>query len=108
MHDIDHDLQCTSKYEEPIHCRIASIDSYNTRAAAAGKFHVIHSRTKQQNQSSSRLGARIWNKIPELLKSKPKQLFKKHLQTKLLHFLVHEGAHVDVYNLADKLFLISF
>ena len=25
-------------------------------------------------------------------------------QTKLLQFLVHEGAYVDVYNLADKLF----
>ena len=48
-----------------------------------------------------------WNTIPELLKSKPKQLFKKHLQTKLLQFLVHEGVYVDVYNLADKLFLIS-
>ena len=87
--------------------RLASIHSYNTRAAAAGKFHVIHSRTKQQNQSFSRLGARIWNKIPKLFKSKPKQLFKKQLQTKLLQFLVHEGVYVDVYNLADKLLFIS-
>ena len=58
----------------------ASIHSYKyTRAAAAGKFHVIHSQTKQENQSFSRPGARIWNKIPELFKSEPKQLFKKHL-----------------------------
>ena len=85
--------------------RISSTHFHNTRAAAAGKFHVIHSRTKQQEQSLSRLGARIWNKIPELLKSKPKQSFKRHPQTKLLQFLVHEGVYVDVYNLADKLFL---
>ena len=84
------------------------INSCNTRAAASGKFHVIHSQTKQQNQSFSRLGARIWNKIPELFKSKPKQLlFKKHLQTKLLQFLVHEGVYVDVYNFADKFVFIS-
>jgi len=87
--------------------RIASNHSYNTRAAAAGKFHVIHSRTNPQKQSFSRLGARIWNKIPELFKLKPKHLFKKHLQTKLLQFLVHEGVYVDVYNLAGKLFFIS-
>ena len=83
---------------------LASIPSYNTRAAAAGKFHVIHLQTKQQNQSFSMLGAKIWNKTPDLLKSKPKQLCKKHLQTKLLQFLVHEEVYVDVYNVADKLF----
>ena len=51
---------------------IASTHSHNTytRAAAAGKFHVIHSRTKQQDQSLSRLGARIWNKIPKAIMQK--------------------------------------
>ena len=106
MHDIDHDL--VPQNLKNLFTKIASIHSHNTRATAADKFHVIYSRTKQQNQSFSRLGARIWNKIPELLKSKPKQLFKKHLQTKLLQFLVYEGVYVDVYNLADKLFCISF
>ena len=94
MHDIDRNL--VPQNLNNLFTRIAS---------AAGKFHVIHSRTKQQNQSFSRLGAKIRNKIPELLKSKPKQSSKKHLQTKLLQFLVHEGVYVDVYNLADKLFL---
>ena len=106
MHDIDHDL--VPQNRKNLFTRIASIHCYNTRAAAAGKFHVIHSRTKQQNQSFSSLGARIWNKISEFQKSKPKQLCKKHLQTKLLQFLVHEGAYIDVYNLADKLFLTPF
>lgn len=40
--------------------------------------------------------------IPEYLKSKAKQSFKKHPQTKLLHFLVHEGVYADVYNFADN------
>ena len=77
MHDIDRHL--IPQNPKNLFTRIASIHSYNTRAAAAGKFHVIHSRTKQLNQSFSRLGARIWNKIPELLKSKPKQLFKNQI-----------------------------
>ena len=85
MHDIGHDL--VPQNLKNLFTRIASIHHYNPRAAAAGKFHAIHSRTKQQNQSFSRFGARIWNKIPELLKPKPKQLFKTHLQTKLLQFL---------------------
>ena len=85
--------------------RIASTHSYNTRSAAAGKFHVIHSWIKQQNQSFSRLGARTWNEIPELFKSKPKQLFKKHLQTKLLQFLVHEGVY---FQLMSIILLINY
>ena len=105
-HDIDHDL--VPQTLKNLFTRIALIHSYNNRAATAGKFHVIHSWTKQYNQSFSRLGARIWNKVPELLKSEPKQLFKKHLQTKSLQFLVHVGVYVDVYNLADKLSLTSF
>ena len=36
----------------------------------------------------------------------PIQSFKKHLQTKFLQFLLHKGVCVDVYNLAEKLFLI--
>ena len=75
MHDIDHDL--APQNLKNLFTRLASIHSYNTRAAPAGIFHIIHSRTKQHNQSFSRLGTRIWNKIPELFKSKPKQLFKK-------------------------------
>ena len=59
-----------------------------------------------RGQNSGTNLSQIWNKIPELFKSKPKQLFKKHLETKLLQFLVHEEVYVDVYNLADKLFFI--
>lgn len=44
--------------------------------------------------------------IPEYLKSKAKQSFKKHPQTELLHFLVHErvyaDVYADVYNFADN------
>ena len=86
MHDINNDL--APRNLKNLFTRLASIHSCNTRAAAAGKFNVIHSRTKQQNQSFSNFRARIWNKIPELVKSKPKQLFRKHLHTKLLQFLL--------------------
>lgn len=52
-----------------------------------------------------RLGVRIWNKIPESFKIKIKvNIKRKHLQTELLQFLMHEGDYVGVYNLADRLF----
>ena len=81
MHNIDNDFVPLNL--KNLFTRLASIQS---RAAAAAKFHVIHSRTKQQNQSFSSLRARIWNKIREFLQSQPKQSFKKHLQTELLQF----------------------
>ena len=84
------------------HTRLASIHSYETRAAAAVNFMLfIHKQNRGTNL------CQIWNKIPKLFKSKPKQLFKKHLQTKLLQFLVHEGVYVDVYNFHDKFVFIS-
>ena len=43
MHDIDHDV--APQNLKNLFTRIGSIHSYNTGAAAAGKFHVIHSRT---------------------------------------------------------------
>ena len=76
MHDNDHDL--VTQNLKNLFTRIALTHSYNIRAAAASKSPVIHSWAKQQNQSFSRLGNRIWNKIPiMLLKSKPKQSFIK-------------------------------
>ena len=45
MHDIGHDL--VPQNLKNLFTRIALIHSYNTRTAAAGKFQVIHSRTKQ-------------------------------------------------------------
>ena len=98
MHDIDHHFVFTrlAHFENFVFTRLASIPSCSTRAAASCKFHVIHSWTKQHNQSFYRLEAME----VELLKSKPKQSFKRHLQTELLQFLVHEGVYV--HNLADK------
>ena len=40
LHDIDHDL--APQNLKNLFTRIASIHSYDTRAAAAGKFHIIH------------------------------------------------------------------
>ena len=51
MHDINHNL--APQNLKNFFTRLASIHSCNTRAAAAGKFNVIHSRTKQQNQRVS-------------------------------------------------------
>lgn len=45
--------------------------------------------------------ARIWDKIPKYLKSKPKESFKENLQTESLQILERQGVYADVYNIAD-------
>ena len=65
----------------------------------------IHRQTSKTNPSQG-LELQSGTKSPSCLK--PKQLlFKKHLQTNLLQFLVHEGVYVDVNNFADKFVSIS-
>ena len=84
------------------HTRLALIHSYKTRAAVAVNFMLfIHKPNSRTNL------CQIWNKIPKLFNQNQNNYSKKHLQTKLLKFLVYEKVHVDVYNLADKLFFIS-
>ena len=67
MHNIiDHDLVPSNL--KNLFTRIASTHSHNSRAAAAGKFHAIRSRTKQQDQLLSRLGARYLEHNPRVVK----------------------------------------
>ena len=42
----------------------SDINSYNTRSSTSGKFYVKSSRLEIQNNSFSRLGVKLWNKIP--------------------------------------------
>jgi len=97
-HDIDHDL--APQNLKNLFTRL------NLLCSRLSGCHTTLPRKEPFQNRRTNL-SQIWNKIPELFESKPKQLFKKHLQTKLLQFLVHEEVYVDAYNLADKLFFIS-
>ena len=61
MHDINNDkapVNMSNSFQ-----KTPSIHSYNTRSSTSGKFYVKSSRLEIQNDSFSRLGVKLWNKI---------------------------------------------
>ena len=42
----------------------SKVHHHNTRFSAAGNFYIKHSRTDHMKNSFSRIGAKIWNSIP--------------------------------------------
>ena len=55
--------------------KTSNIHSYNTRSSTSGKFFVKGSRLEIQNNSFSRLGIKLWNKIPCYVTDLRKLLF---------------------------------
>ena len=100
-----YDINCKtspSKLLDPF-TRADFCHSYNTRSASAGRFYIKHSRLKQQSHSFSRIGCKIWNGLPEHLRTKNKTSFKKCLQQTLLQLLEHEENYADVHTLIKKI-----
>jgi len=83
--------------------RADSVHSHNTRSASADRFYIKHSRLKQQSYSFSRIGCKIWNGLPEHLRTKNKTPFKKCLQQTLLQLSEHQENYVDVHTLIQKI-----
>lgn len=64
MYDTDHDF--VPLYLKHLFTGVAFMNSHNTRAAVAGKFHVFHSRTKKHNNPSQGLELESRTKFPSL------------------------------------------
>ena len=62
MHDIDNDKAPANMLNS--FQKTSNIHSYNTRSSTSGEFFVQSSRLEIQNNSFSRLGVKLWNKIP--------------------------------------------
>ena len=62
MHDIDNDKAPANMLNS--FQKTSNFHSYNTRSSTSGKFFVQSSRLEIQNNSFSRLGIKLWNKIP--------------------------------------------
>ena len=67
--------------------KTSNIHSYNTRSSTSGKFYVKYSRLEIQNNSFSRLGVKLWNKIPSYISNLPKKAFKRVLRKSLFDIL---------------------
>ena len=67
------------------------------------QFPYYHSRTDQEKNSFSRIGAKIWNSIPDSDRVLPKYQFKNSIQSRLLDILVQEDTNVGLRTLLTYL-----
>ena len=77
------------------------------RSVKADNFYEKFSRLHQQSQPFSRIGCKIWNKLPQYLRKKRRFSFKNCLNQILLRFLEHEDSYVDLNTLIQKLPLLA-
>ena len=75
---------------------VRSVHTYHTRAATSDKFHCKYSRLKQQTDSFSRVGVKIWNEIPVDFRELTKSSFKAKINNVLFQVLENEDIYVDV------------
>ena len=67
--------------------RISSVHTYNTRASTSEHFYTKESRLNVKRNAFSRVGVKIWNGIPQILKERPKKAFKRSVKATLLDIL---------------------
>ena len=62
----------------------------------SGKFYVKSSRLEIQNNSFSRLGVKLWNKILSYITNLPKKAFKRVLRKLLFDILEMEDDYIEI------------
>ena len=62
---------------------ISNVHSYNTRSSASNNSYTKSSRLSIQANSFSRIGVKVWNAIPQVLRNLSKNTFKRKLKQML-------------------------
>ena len=75
--------------------RISSVHTYNTRASTSEHFYTKESRLNVKRNAFSRVGVKIWNGIPQILKERPIKAFKEK-NAMLLDILQTEDCSIDL------------
>ena len=83
--------------------RISSVHTYNTRSSTFAHFYTKESRLNVKRNAFSRVGVKIWNGIPQILKERPKTAFKRPLKAMLLVILQTEDSYIDVDTIIVKM-----
>ena len=83
--------------------KISHIHTYNTRSSKSQFFSTKYSRLNLQKKAFSRVGVKIWNKIPNEFKTLSKDSFNKKMKTTLFQILDSEDSYLDVENIPSKL-----
>ena len=76
---------------------------YCTRSSTSGKFYVKSSRLEIQNNSFSRLGVKLWNKIPSYITILPKKALKRVLRKLLFDILGMEDDYIEIPLIVKKI-----
>ena len=70
--------------------RISSVHTYN--ASTFEHFYTKESRLKVKRNAFLRVGVKIWNRIPQILKQITEKTFKKSLKATLFDILQNEDS----------------
>ena len=83
--------------------KTSHIHTYNTRSSKSQLFSTKYSRLNLQKKAFSRVGVKIWNKIPKEFKTLSKHSFNKQIKTSLFQILDNEDSNLDVEKISSKL-----
>ena len=100
MHDINNDKAQANMLN--LFQKTSNIHSYNTRSSSSGKFYVKNLRLEIQNNSFSRFGVKLWNKIPSYISDLPKKVFKRALHKLLFDILKKEDNYIQIPMIIEK------
>ena len=100
MHDINNDKAQANMLN--LFQKTSNIHSYNTRSSSSGKFYVKNLRLEIQNNSFSRFGVKLWNKIPSYISDLPKKVFKRALHKLLFDILEKEDNYIQIPIIIEK------
>ena len=100
MHDIKNDKAPANMLN--LFQKTSNIHSYNTRSSSSGKFYVKHLRLEIQNNSFSRFGVKLWNKIPSYISDLPKKVSKRVLHKLLFDILEKEDNYIQIPMIIEK------
>ena len=78
------------------------IHTYNTRSSKSQLFSTTYCRLNLQKRAFSRVGVKIWNKIPNEFKTLSKSSFIKQMKTSFFQILDNEVSYLDVKNISSK------
>ena len=75
------------------------IHNYETRSSTNDNFYSSHSRLNTQKYSFSRVGVRLWNQIPPVIRNLSKKKFQSELKSFFLQDLTENRYDIEISDL---------
>ena len=81
---------------------ISNIHSYNTRSSVSKNFYTKSSRLSALANSFSRIGAKVWNEMPLIIRNLSKNSFKRKIKQTLFNILGLQDSYIDLHEIIQK------